>query len=1087
MDQRIPLKLHTTITLEGMDCLVEEVVGQGSNAIVYKCWYEDRLNPELRHYALVKELFPYHSQGKIRRMPDNSLLVEPDAREHWEDHKKSFLAGNEVHLRLLKDNPDMVGGNLNSFCANGTLYSLLGYSGGRSLQSELNASGNDLRRYVRWMQRLLDALEAFHKSGYLHLDISPDNIMLVGSGENERIFLIDFNSVHELGAQNCEYLSSKPGYSAPEVSLGDCDRIGMPSDLYSVAAVFYRCLMGRTMTLEESLRASAPEGKDSACLNAMPETVVSMVSRIMKKGLHILPAKRYQSIGQMRLAFAELLDRIDGVGVTHWSLWENGKRSVEELIRTSPALKYIKDEERLYPIRVKGTASNQLRQYVEETLLPEGTSSLVVARGGMGKTTLLLHTALFYGKHYSPNSPAVFYVSLAGWNGKDSQYIQNQILMRLRFRKEMNHYDSAGHALRQLLERPLNTRNGSVPVVLLLLDGLNEVHGDPGVLIREINELNRMAGVRVLATSRNVLPELEMQTAELIPLEVEDIEAALGRNGLLIPQKQEVLQLLRTPLILSAYIQASEAGKQLDIDTEAELMQAYMKSLLEKEWKLLPENSPKRWQTDAALNYVLPAVAAKARKKGGALTERQVLKVVAKCRRTLKSPLMKRAFPKWIGHTKDIFAETKTAEQWYGSIIHHILYRHLGLLIRDDSGRYRVFHQSVEDYLASSFVDVAAGIQKKIRKACAIAAAGILVLCAIAALYAAQQLYLDDLEDSVDMAAGICDGLQEDIDKDFPAVISDAYAYIRNPTALNAKTMHEAVYAALLDIQKHEKYMLYDEESPWFDPELGRMQYSAMEEQYLASIGQPVDNLRFVEKNYLAAEVFPVERAPFYYDYYALLFTLEALVAHHQETGEDIAQLELYLTCMEEFLFQRDELNWKLDHAYRFDDPNLLPDVAELDAELEALAEQILRIYQAMPQQVRDENEEHISEFIDTQRHISYGYNCALPEIPTAWPKPDWLPENAKGTYLAVDIDGVGFAEITEIENAFPFVWYVTCYNIPEEDMLDYRETLMKQCNGYRTNDDTTTKSVVIELDDVFVTITWTAQKTVITVTGDVT
>ena len=246
MDQRLPLKPHTQICFEGTAYRIEEVIGQGSNAIVYKGWYADRLNPEQRHYVLIKELFPYHPQGEIYRDADNTIVVTPDARAHWDVHKESFLAGNEVHLRLLKDHPDMVGDNLNSFRTNGTLYSILGYSGGRSLQNALNAAGHDLRWYARMMQRLLDALEAFHKSGYLHLDISPDNIMLVGTGENERIFLIDFNSVYAMGSQTRMYLSRKAGYSAPEVELGDCDGIGMPSDLYSVAAVFYRCLMGRT-------------------------------------------------------------------------------------------------------------------------------------------------------------------------------------------------------------------------------------------------------------------------------------------------------------------------------------------------------------------------------------------------------------------------------------------------------------------------------------------------------------------------------------------------------------------------------------------------------------------------------------------------------------------------------------------------------------------------------------------------------------------------------------------------------------------------------------------------------------------------
>ena len=39
---------------------------------------------------------------------------------------------------------------------------------------------------------------------------------------------------------------------------------------------------------------------------------------------------------------------------------------------------------------------------------------------------------------------------------------------------------------------------------------------------------------------------------------------------------------------------------------------------------------PEKWQIDVALNYVLPAIAVEARKKGHSLTEQQLLKVVKK-------------------------------------------------------------------------------------------------------------------------------------------------------------------------------------------------------------------------------------------------------------------------------------------------------------------------------------------------------------------------------------------------------------------------------------------------------------------------
>ena len=68
MDHRVPLKLHTVLDFEGMSCHIEEVIGQGNNAIVYKGWYQDHLNPELRHHVLIKELFPKQLEGVTEEM-----------------------------------------------------------------------------------------------------------------------------------------------------------------------------------------------------------------------------------------------------------------------------------------------------------------------------------------------------------------------------------------------------------------------------------------------------------------------------------------------------------------------------------------------------------------------------------------------------------------------------------------------------------------------------------------------------------------------------------------------------------------------------------------------------------------------------------------------------------------------------------------------------------------------------------------------------------------------------------------------------------------------------------------------------------
>lgn len=742
MDKRKRLSRGDVLSFPGMTCCIEETIGFGSNAIVYRGWYRDRLQEQERHQVLIKELFPYDPEGGIWRGEDGSLHIEEgEALALYLLHRESFEAGNRIHLRLLESCPEDMGANLNSFAYRNTLYTILGYSGGRTLEAELAKAGlPDLRRCVQLMLMLLDALAAFHDSGYLHLDISPDNVLILGQGTRERVLLIDYNSATPMDACERSYLSCKEGYSAPELqsALEDLDAIGAASDLYSVAAVFYRCLMGRAMTLEESIRSVPPDAADSPCLKDMPQTVAAQVKFILRKGLDILAEDRFQTIGEMRTAFEELMDRIDCVGVTHWALWESGRRSMQALVAENPSLRYIKDEEGLYPIRLEREGQSiPMQDYLEEMMSPQGTSRLILSAGGMGKTTLLMRTALMYGRRYLPGQPAAFYISLSGWREGNTQYIRSRMLASLRFKPGSNTFDSALHELEQLLGRTIAGKK-ALPAVLLLLDGLNEVRGDIAPLIQEIHQLDGMAGVRILATSRSELPALQMDTSRMFSLTREDVTRAAAKQGVLLPKSEDMLRLMKTPLILSIYLKASMGSQQMDIKSQDDLMRAYLQSLQMKEVQRLPEHSPQRWQLEAALGYVLPAIAAAMMAAKRPPADEALLKVVERCHRVLSSRLLQQAFPQWIGRSREILGETQSAEAWYGLMVHDLLWQRLGLLTRDEAGGYSVFHQTVAEYLERQNRENEVRIRKRRRTRTALAAlASSLALAAGFGVYAA--------------------------------------------------------------------------------------------------------------------------------------------------------------------------------------------------------------------------------------------------------------------------------------------------------------------------------------------------------------
>lgn len=311
MDYRTALPAGTELPFPGMRCRIHRCAGRGSNAMVYEASYPDATNRNREHHILVKELFPYDPQGRIRRGADGKIRRTADAETLWQTHLNSFESGNDIHLQLLALRPGRIGGNRNTFSLNGTLYTLLDDTGSRSLREALgDRPARDLRQAADWSLQLLDCLEILHGQGYLHLDINLDNVLLSGDGEQERVLLIDYNTVQpmtDIRDKGIFFSNTWEGFAAPELQTGLYAEISCGTDLFSVAAVFYAALTGRPPTLLQLNRKTPPDAQDSPLLaDAAPE-VRAAVRTILRRGLCTLPERRYASCENMRQDLKELL------------------------------------------------------------------------------------------------------------------------------------------------------------------------------------------------------------------------------------------------------------------------------------------------------------------------------------------------------------------------------------------------------------------------------------------------------------------------------------------------------------------------------------------------------------------------------------------------------------------------------------------------------------------------------------------------------------------------------------------------------------------------------------------------------------
>jgi serine/threonine protein kinase len=135
---------------------------------------------------------------------------------------------------------------LNFFRANNTVYMVMKYERGRSLQEYILAHEAPIgENFVRRIFiELLNGLREVHTHKLLHLDIKPANIYIRLDGSP---VLLDFGSARQtlLESKYNIPLSYTPGFAPPE-QYHNRQNLGPWSDIYSVGASMYACLYRAT-------------------------------------------------------------------------------------------------------------------------------------------------------------------------------------------------------------------------------------------------------------------------------------------------------------------------------------------------------------------------------------------------------------------------------------------------------------------------------------------------------------------------------------------------------------------------------------------------------------------------------------------------------------------------------------------------------------------------------------------------------------------------------------------------------------------------------------------------------------------------
>ena len=154
---------------------------------------------------------------------------------------KCFFEEGRALARLSHPNVIRV---LNFFRANDTVYMVMEYERGRTLQEFIQKhQGHISERFMRGVfTRMLNGLREVHSHKLLHLDLKPSNVYL--RTDNTPV-LIDFGAARQTLSTEQPILKPMytPGFASPE-HYGSRKDLGPWSDIYSIGASMYACLAG---------------------------------------------------------------------------------------------------------------------------------------------------------------------------------------------------------------------------------------------------------------------------------------------------------------------------------------------------------------------------------------------------------------------------------------------------------------------------------------------------------------------------------------------------------------------------------------------------------------------------------------------------------------------------------------------------------------------------------------------------------------------------------------------------------------------------------------------------------------------------
>lgn len=271
-------------------------IASGGFSIVYLAYDEDG------NAVAIKEYLP--SSLALRQPGELAPAISSENLATFRIGLKCFFDEGRALARISHPNVVSV---VNFFRANETVYMVMAYESGRSLQDHIVRRRDKgerplvSERFIRKMfSHVMNGLREVHTNKLLHLDLKPANIYLRVDGTP---ILLDFGAARQTLRADAPklYPMYTPGFAAPELYVKN-GNLGPWTDIYSIGSSIFACMVGAPPQAADQRKIN---DKMDGHLKKLEGIYSTELLNVVRWTLKMDPLQRPQSVFALQKALRE--------------------------------------------------------------------------------------------------------------------------------------------------------------------------------------------------------------------------------------------------------------------------------------------------------------------------------------------------------------------------------------------------------------------------------------------------------------------------------------------------------------------------------------------------------------------------------------------------------------------------------------------------------------------------------------------------------------------------------------------------------------------------------------------------------------